>query len=76
MEVKPSKGLKVKVSAVREAIFGEEGVEVRKIPAAKGKQAGGTLTGRTLVGYAEMKMDDHSDHAQDHSGQGRGQNHF
>jgi hypothetical protein len=55
MDVKPSKGLKVKISATREAVFGEEGVEVKKI---SGKTSGGTLTGRTLVGYAEAEMKD------------------
>jgi hypothetical protein len=55
MDVKPSKGLKVKVSASREAIFGEEGVEVKKVA---GKTNSGVLTGRTLVGYAEAEMKD------------------
>jgi hypothetical protein len=56
MEVKPTKGLKVKVSAAREAIFGEDGVEVKKISSPSGKAAAGTLTGRVLVGYAEVEM--------------------
>lgn len=56
MEVKPAKGLKVKVSAAREAVFGEEGVEVKKIRSPAGKEASGTMTGRTLVGYAEVEM--------------------
>jgi hypothetical protein len=56
MDVKPSKGLKVKISASREAVFGEDGVEVKKI-ASPSEKAAGTLTGRTLVGYAEVEMD-------------------
>ena len=31
MDVKPTKGLKVKINAAREAVFGEEGVEVKKV---------------------------------------------
>jgi len=46
----------VKVSAAREAVFGEDGVEVKKVPSPSGKAAAGTLTGRTLVGYAEVEM--------------------
>lgn len=53
MDAKPTKGLKVKISASREAVFGEEGVEVKKISAVKATD--GTLTGRTLVGYAEVE---------------------
>jgi hypothetical protein len=55
MDVKPTKGLKVKVSASREAVFGEEGVEVKKV-STLGSASMGTLTGRTLVGYAEVEM--------------------
>ena len=55
MDVKPSKGLKVKINASREAIFGEEGVEVKKV-SSPGKAPSGTLTGRTLVGYAEVEV--------------------
>jgi hypothetical protein len=55
-DVKPTKGLKVKVNAAREAVFGEDGVEVKKISSPAGKAASGTLTGRTLVGYAEVEM--------------------
>jgi hypothetical protein len=54
--LKPSKGLKVKVNAAREAVFGDEGVEVKKIVAPAGKNAAGVLTGRTLVGFAEVEM--------------------
>jgi hypothetical protein len=56
MDVKPSTGLRVKVSASREAVFGEDGVEVKKV-AATASKATGTLTGRTLVGYAEVEME-------------------
>ncbi len=54
MDVKPTKGLKVKINASREAVFGEEGVEVKKISADKATN--GMLTGRTLVGYAEVEV--------------------
>jgi hypothetical protein len=57
MDVKPTKGLKVKISASREAVFGEDGVEVKKVKAQPGKQGTGTMTGRTLVGYAEVETD-------------------
>ena len=55
MDAKPVKGLKVKVNASREAVFGEDGVEVKRV-APSGKPSAGTLTGRTLVGYAEVEM--------------------
>jgi len=55
MDAKPVKGLKVKVNASREAVFGEEGVEVKRL-ASPPKSESGTLTGRTLVGYAETEM--------------------
>jgi hypothetical protein len=57
MDAKPVKGLKVKINASREAVFGEEGVEVKKVSLSD-KPSGGTLTGRTLVGYAEVEMMD------------------
>lgn len=56
MDVKPRKGLKVSVKASREAVFGEDGVEVKKVSSPSGNAAAGTLTGRTLVGYAEVEM--------------------
>ncbi|MDA4121728.1 MAG: hypothetical protein OK456_00955 [Thaumarchaeota archaeon] len=56
MDVKPSSGLKVKVKATREAVFGEEGVEVRPISAPPAKVASGVMSGRTLVGFAEIEM--------------------
>ncbi len=55
MDVKPSKGLKVKINASREAVFGEEGVEVKKV-SLTGSVPMGTLTGRTLVGFAEVEV--------------------
>ncbi len=57
MDVKPSKGLKVKINAAREAVFGEDGVEIKKVSSQAGKKATGTMTGRTLVGYAEIEME-------------------
>lgn len=56
MDVKPEKGLKVNCSPTREAIFGEEGVEVKKTSLGVGKNRLGVLTGRTLAGFAEVEM--------------------
>lgn len=56
MDVKPSSGLKVKVKATREAVFGEEGVEVKSISVPPAKAASGVMSGRTLVGFAEIEM--------------------
>jgi hypothetical protein len=56
MDVKPSSGLRVKVKATREAVFGEDGVEVRSTAALSGKAASGVMTGRTLVGFSEVEM--------------------
>ncbi|MBI3022337.1 MAG: hypothetical protein HYY68_01255 [Thaumarchaeota archaeon] len=56
MDLKPIEGLKVKVNAVREAIFGEEGVEVKKIGQLNEKAKTGVMTGRTLAGYSEVEM--------------------
>jgi len=53
MELKPSKGLKVKISATREAIFGDESVSVQKVAMSDGK---GVMTGHTLVGFCEIEM--------------------
>ena len=55
MEQKPSKGLKVKVNAQREAIFGDESVSVQTITLKEGARWG-TMTGRTLVGFCEVEM--------------------
>lgn len=56
MDMKPNKGLSVKVHAAREAVFGEEGVEVKKIPQLSEKVKLGVMTGRTLAGYGEVEM--------------------
>jgi hypothetical protein len=56
MEVKPAKGLKVVVGAAREAIFGEESVEVKKVAFANDSSRVGTLTGTVLAGYCEVEM--------------------
>lgn len=56
MDLKPREGLKVKVNAIREAIFGEEGVEVKKIGQLNEKAKTGVMTGRTLAGYGEVEM--------------------
>jgi hypothetical protein len=57
MEVRPTKGLKVNCDPVKEAIFGEDGVEVKKASIPAGKQRLGALTGRTLAGFAEVEME-------------------
>lgn len=56
MDAKPTKGLKVNCSPTKEAIFGEDGVEVKKAAIAAGEQRAGVLTGRTLAGFAEVEM--------------------
>jgi hypothetical protein len=56
MEVRPTKGLKVNCNPAREAIFGEDGVEVKKATIPAGKHRLGVLTGRTLAGFAEVEM--------------------
>ena len=56
MDLKPSEGLKVKVNAVREAIFGEDGVEVKRIGQMNEKVKAGVMTGRTIAGYSEVEM--------------------
>ena len=55
MELKPAKGIKVKVNAVREAIFGDESVGVQKVTISDGSRSG-VMTGRTLVGFCEVEM--------------------
>lgn len=55
MELKPTKGLKVKVKAQREAIFGDESVSVQRITLNDGARQG-VMTGRTLVGFCEVAM--------------------
>ncbi len=56
MEVRPAKGLKVNCSPTKEAIFGEDGVEVKKASVPAGPHSLGVLTGRTLAGFAEVEM--------------------
>ena len=56
MEVKPAKGLKVNCNPTKEAVFGEDGVEVKKASVPAGKHRLGVLTGRTLAGFAEVEM--------------------
>ena len=56
MEVKPANGLKVNCNPTKEAIFGEDGVEVKKASVPAGKHRLGVLTGRTLAGFAEVEM--------------------
>jgi len=56
MEVRPAKGVKVDCNPTKEAIFGEDGVEVKKATLSSGKGRLGTLTGRTLAGFAEVEM--------------------
>ena len=56
MDVRPAKGLKVNCNPTKEAIFGEDGVEVKKASVPAGKNRLGTLTGRTLAGFAEVEM--------------------
>jgi len=56
MEVRPAKGLKVNCAPSREAIFGEDGVEVKKTSIPSVKNRTGILTGRTLAGFAEVEM--------------------
>lgn len=55
MELKPTKGLKVKVNTQREAIFGDESVNVQRINLNDGSRSG-VITGRTLVGFCEVEM--------------------
>ena len=56
MEVKPAKGLKVNCTPTKEAVFGEDGVEVKKASLPAGTNRAGVLTGRTLAGFAEVEM--------------------
>jgi hypothetical protein len=57
MEVRPTKGLKVNCNPAKEAIFGEDGVEVKKASIPASKHRLGVLTGRTLAGFAEVEME-------------------
>jgi hypothetical protein len=55
MELKPSKGLKVKVNATREVVFEDEALSVKKVSLAE-KSLTGEMTGVTLAGYSEVLM--------------------
>jgi len=56
MELKPAKGLRVKVNAQREAVFGDDAVSIKRVQLPDGKSRDGTLTGVTLAGYCEVEM--------------------
>jgi hypothetical protein len=56
MEVRPAKGVKVNCNPTKEAMFGEDGVEVKKATLPAGKNRLGVLKGRTLAGFAEVEM--------------------
>lgn len=55
MEIKPSKGVKVFVTAQREAVFGDESVSVQKTALNEGNRVG-IMTGATLAGFCEVEM--------------------
>jgi hypothetical protein len=54
--IKPAKGLRVKVNAHREAVFGEEAVEMNSVTLPNDGSRMGTLTGTALAGYCEVEM--------------------
>jgi hypothetical protein len=54
LDLRPSKGLKVKVHASREAVFGDESVGVKKVSLADGSP--GIMTGASLAGFCEVEM--------------------
>ncbi len=56
MDQKPAKGLKVRVDATREAIFGAEGVDIRKVSFSNDRSKSGILTGVTLAGFCQVEM--------------------
>jgi hypothetical protein len=56
LEVKPTKGLKVRVEAKKEAIFGDESVAVDRVTLPNDGSRIGVLTGVTLAGYCEVDM--------------------
>jgi hypothetical protein len=55
MELKPAKGVRVRVAAKREAVFGDEVVVVRSVSIPEASAAG-LLTGVTLAGFCEVEM--------------------
>ncbi len=48
--------MKVRVNATKEAVFGEEGVEIKKVSFKGDKSNVGELTGTTLAGFCEVEM--------------------
>jgi len=56
MAVKPAKGIKVKVEADKEAVFGEESVQVKKVALPNDGGRNGVLTGTVIAGYCEVDM--------------------
>lgn len=56
MELKPAKGIRVKVNATREALFEDESVSVKKVAFKDEKSKTGTLSGVTLAGFCEVEM--------------------
>ena len=63
MEIRPAKGVKVRVNAKREAVFGEESVAVQSVSIPDASRQG-LLTGVTLAGFCEVEMPslDHKKH--------------
>jgi hypothetical protein len=55
MELKPARGLRVRVNAQREAIFGDESVSVQGVSLNDGSRAG-IMTGNVLAGFCEVEM--------------------
>ena len=55
MEQKPQKGVKVRVNAKREVVFGDESVDVRNATIPEVGRLG-ILTGFSLAGYCEVEM--------------------
>jgi len=55
MEIKPSKGIKVFVTAQREAVFGDESVSVQKTSLNEDSRVG-VMTGATLAGFCQVEM--------------------
>ena len=56
MEIKPARGLKVKVNARREAVFGDESISVNEVSFADDRTRAGVMTGVNLAGYCEVEM--------------------
>lgn len=56
MDLKPAKGLKVKVMANKEAVFGEEAVQIKGVTLPNGGGRNGVMTGTVIAGYCEVDM--------------------